>query len=134
MPKVNRNYLSSKSGRRLSRSCVNAWRHGVVRKDDQQRTFSMSSSPRITFQSKIDEKVQGHPPFRCRVGHRVIVQMGLSSVGRGKRETVGPETTARSQKTTHINAIGLSPRARESTIGCFYQTIDRRTLSRPLHG
>jgi prevent-host-death family protein len=45
----------------------------AVRKDDQRKTFSMSSSPRITFQSKIDEKVQGHPPFRCRVGHRIIL-------------------------------------------------------------
>jgi len=40
-----RNYLSSKSGRRLSRSCVSAWRHKVVRKDDLLKTFSMSSSP-----------------------------------------------------------------------------------------
>ena len=56
--------------------------------------FLMSSSPRIIFQSKIDEKVQGHPPFRCRVGYRIILQMGLSSVGRRERETVGAETTA----------------------------------------
>ena len=87
--------LSLKSGRRLSRSCVSASRHEVVRKDDQRKTFSMSSSPRITFQSKIDEKVQGHPPSRCRVGHRIILQMGFSSVGRRKRETVGAETPAR---------------------------------------
>ena len=89
------NYFSLRSGRRLSRSCVSASRHEVVRKDDQRKTFSMSSSPRITFQSKIDEKVQGHPPFRCRVGHRIILQMGLSSVGRRKRETMGAETPAR---------------------------------------
>ena len=65
------------------------------KKGDQRKTFSMSSSPRITFQSKIDEKVQSHPPFRSRIGHRIILQMGLSSVGRRKRETVGAETTAR---------------------------------------
>src|SRR6185369_8967865 len=93
-PKVIKNYLSLKSGRKLSRSCVSASRHKVVRKDDQRKTFSMSSSPRMAFQSKIDEKVQGHPPFRCRVGHRIILQMGLSSVGRTKREIVGAETTA----------------------------------------
>src|SRR6185503_4247575 len=94
MPKVIKNYLSLKSGRRFSRFCVSASRHEVVRKDDQRKTFSMSSSPRITFQSKINEKVHGHPPFRCRIGHRIILQMGLSSVGRRKRETVGAETTA----------------------------------------
>src|ERR1051326_6281387 len=93
-PKVIKNYLSLKSGRRLSRSCVSASRHEVVRKDDQRKTFSMSSSPRITFKSKIDEKVQDHPSFRCRVGHRIILQMGLSSVGRRKRETVDTEITA----------------------------------------
>src|SRR6185369_6849177 len=94
-PKVIKNYLSSKSGLRLSRSCVSASRHKVVRKDDQRKTFSMSSSQRITFQSKIDEKVQGHPPFRCRVRHRIILQLGLSSVGRRGCETVGAKTTAR---------------------------------------
>src|ERR1043166_8840294 len=80
--KVMRQMKSLKSGRRLSRSCVSASRHEVVRKDDQRKTFSLSSSPGMTFQSKIDEKVQGHPPFRCRVRHRIILQMGLSSVGR----------------------------------------------------
>ena len=94
----------------------------------------MSSSPRITFQSKIDEKVQSHPPFRCRVGHRIILQMGLSSVGRRKRETVGAETTACYYKTTHIIAIGLSSRTGERTIGCFHSAFDHRALSRPLHG
>src|SRR5688500_18993797 len=107
MPKVIKNYLSSNSGRRLSRSYVSASRHEVVRKDDQRKTFSMSSSPRITFQSKTDEKVQGHPPFRCRVGHRIILRMGLSSVGTRKREIVGAETGAGYYKTTHIIAIGL---------------------------
>src|SRR5215216_2427426 len=120
MPKVIKNYLSLKSGRRLSRSCVSASRHEVVRKDDQRKTFLMSSSPRITFQSKIDEKVQGHPPFRCRVRHRIILQMGLSSVGKRKRETLGAETTAGYWKTTHIIAIGLSSRAGERTIGSFH--------------
>ena len=57
--------------------------------------FNEFFARRITFQSKIDEKVQSRPPFRCRVGHRIILQMGLSSVGRRKRETVGAETTAR---------------------------------------
>src|SRR4029453_11807001 len=94
MPKVIKNYLSLKSGRRLSRSCVSVSRHKVVRKDAPRKTFSMSSSPRITFKAKIDEKVQGHPPFRCRVGHRIILQMGLSDVGTRKRGTVGAETTA----------------------------------------
>src|SRR6185503_9111106 len=106
MPKVIKNYLSLRSGRRLSRSYVSASRHEVVRKEDRRKTFSRSSLPRMTFQSKIDGKVQSHPPFRCRVGHRVILQMGLSSMGRRKRETVGSETTARYYKTTHIIAIG----------------------------
>src|SRR5437868_1355343 len=111
MPKVIKNYLSLKSSRRLSRSCVSASRHEVVRKDDQRKTFSISSSPRITFQSKIDEKVQGHTPFRCGVGHRIILQVGLSSVGTRKRETVGAETTAaiRKQLTSLPLACPLAP-------------------------
>lgn len=47
--------------------------------------------------------------------------MGLSSVGKRKRETVGAETTARFYKTTHIIAIGLSSRGGERTIGCFFK-------------
>src|ERR671926_1538213 len=102
MPRVIRNYLRLKSGRRLSKSCVNASRLEVVRKDDQRKTFSMSSSPRITFQTKIDEKVHGHPPLRCRVGHRIILQMGLPSVGGRKCKTLGAEATTGNWKTTHI--------------------------------